>query len=974
MEKKLLLTLVSIILLVSITSDSNVQADNHLPNIGIYNETNKEYTIIENNGNGDILAKIKLVDYSSECLTLSKCFLEIEVEVFKVTVDKFNDKTDFKNKHGLFKNISVNILIKEQINWTEKIPKYKEQCTGKTVVINGTEYPVCDNIPDGFDFVNYSQMVWNDYNGSVLSPSNYYFKFMGGGGKNPKVDIIPSFYGVEAKDWVWWDNDWKKKKRITITNNHPADVGDLTVNFTVHWNTNMNATFNDLRFLNSSESGEFVYWLNSTITENSTHVFVLVNETLPGNGTLNMYAYYNNSNNIVNESSKDGVFIVTDDFNDNSINASKWTNDASAGLTISETGNEIKISGTATGSVNGGPLDIATHSHGKLKSVNTVGQYAEVVGRIKHLTLNENKSFGGLGFRNVTADDIGGSGKRFALGPSNWTGPDIDAITTYSSDTTSVSGAFGPVTTNDNEYHNYRVVRNATHITGYTDNVLTSSIVWDSDQEPIEKHIEIIAWGRCATPLFACGGSAGPDTVDMRFDDVYARNYVQNEPTFSFSGEIDIVDYTTITKISPLNGQNISGASSVNTNFTCNGSVTSGTQNITSINFTFYKPDDTLDDEVEVIPSNNHSNVSISILHNVTIDGTWKWNCFGCITSSDGNTQCSAFSDNITGAESNFTFYVNDTPVNITINLPTENEILTSNENIELNWTANTFGNATNCVYNVRRLIGLEVENTTVDCEDNISYFNVTSEVEYTIHFYANRSINTTTEETRTFTYNPLGSGGGEGGGGGGGTPKTVCITNETAWKITTDTGGDQYLLLMGPGQKRSKTILISNQQSTGKLNLSISCQDINGTGCSNTEFAENELFIDPSLFAEKELLFTIELPDDFEEDVTLFNVVLTDQVLCENLLPVKLQKSVITGFISRLIQTIEFTFLKKISDGFPIIKLWVWTIILSISIPSGVIINIVLQKLKIYRMKTPPRVIGIVVGFIIATLLFIFL
>jgi len=122
----------------------------------------------------------------------------------------------------------------------------------------------------------------------------------------------------------------------------------------------------------------------------------------------------------------------------------------------------------------------------------------------------------------------------------------------------------------------------------------------------------------------------------------------------------------------------------------------------------------------------------------------------------------------------NVTFGIDTIKPTILVTSPTEDQSLTSKDNITLIHTAND-GFLNNCSYNViQNATGLlEISNTTITCNQNIN-FSVTALTDYMLTFYANDSAGNTISTFINFTVTTVSSDGGSttvsGGGGGGST------------------------------------------------------------------------------------------------------------------------------------------------------------------------------------------------------------
>jgi hypothetical protein len=118
---------------------------------------------------------------------------------------------------------------------------------------------------------------------------------------------------------------------------------DLVENYqtkiTVPYVSTMNSDFSDLRFTSSDGVTLLDYWIESYTASTSAVVWVEVASLVK---STTVYMYYGNTS-ATTTSSGDSVFLVFDDFNDGTIDSSKWTQQLG---TWTETGGYITASGS----------------------------------------------------------------------------------------------------------------------------------------------------------------------------------------------------------------------------------------------------------------------------------------------------------------------------------------------------------------------------------------------------------------------------------------------------------------------------------------------------------------------------------------------------------------------------------------------------------------------------------------------------
>jgi len=138
----------------------------------------------------------------------------------------------------------------------------------------------------------------------------------------------------------WYNNDFSYKKEITISNKIDDYQTFLNISKTsgiYNCSGHCNDDFSDLRFVNSSETGELPYWIEYYVS--GSYAWVWVNNKY---NESTIYMYYGNSG-ASTTSDGDDTFIFYDDFT----NLDKWST-GSAGGKLSVTGNDLKIATSAS--------------------------------------------------------------------------------------------------------------------------------------------------------------------------------------------------------------------------------------------------------------------------------------------------------------------------------------------------------------------------------------------------------------------------------------------------------------------------------------------------------------------------------------------------------------------------------------------------------------------------------------------------
>lgn len=143
----------------------------------------------------------------------------------------------------------------------------------------------------------------------------------------------------------WYDINWTKKKSITIDNSSGSTLSNHPVRLVVQYDADMKADFTDLRFTDSDGATELSYVIEKVDTSpDPDEAIVWVKVPSLAIGTSNtIYMYYGNAS-ASDAGDGESVFLFFDDFNDNSIDTSKWNVVATTG-TVTETSQHLELVG-----------------------------------------------------------------------------------------------------------------------------------------------------------------------------------------------------------------------------------------------------------------------------------------------------------------------------------------------------------------------------------------------------------------------------------------------------------------------------------------------------------------------------------------------------------------------------------------------------------------------------------------------------
>lgn len=151
---------------------------------------------------------------------------------------------------------------------------------------------------------------------------------------------------------AWWNDTWLYRKAIPITNSSGSALSDFQVKILDNKDLSaditagkIQANLNDLRF--TDQNGDLLaYWIEDS-TAASVDVWVKLS-SIPTNGST-IYLYYGNPTATA-YSDGNRVFDFFDDFNNANGSLNQWSyTDPAGGLTTSFTGQEVRRSGTPSG-------------------------------------------------------------------------------------------------------------------------------------------------------------------------------------------------------------------------------------------------------------------------------------------------------------------------------------------------------------------------------------------------------------------------------------------------------------------------------------------------------------------------------------------------------------------------------------------------------------------------------------------------
>lgn len=227
---------------------------------------------------------IELIENSKQCL--GKCWAIFRIHDLPVAV-----AIDQKSKFDLWYDKAMGALDLQELKF--------QLLKNVSYEVNVTEYnceaidPKCK--PTGWHSETRYKLIWQDFNplGKTIQPGkNYYIKVIGK--RNIKLGANNVDWKIRFMDyeppWAWWNSSWTRKQAIEINTSQTAT--EYTLNLNVTYDSNMNTSFQDLRFVNASENEELDYYIDEKVDSAWASVWVKGNFST-SNGTQ-MYMYYGN--------------------------------------------------------------------------------------------------------------------------------------------------------------------------------------------------------------------------------------------------------------------------------------------------------------------------------------------------------------------------------------------------------------------------------------------------------------------------------------------------------------------------------------------------------------------------------------------------------------------------------------------------------------------------------------------------------
>ena len=167
----------------------------------------------------------------------------------------------------------------------------------------------------------------------------------------PHTETAPVQNAIVASGENWL-NYFDYRRNITLTGVTGAGTGyQVLVNIT--YNSSMQVNFGDIRFTDDDGDTELTYWMQEHVNSSYAVFWVKVNDDLGSNQII--YIYYGN-NGVTTTSNGYATFEFFEDWEEGSVNATRWDTDDSGGSSSFSTtnahhGNVHRIQGGAANGI-----------------------------------------------------------------------------------------------------------------------------------------------------------------------------------------------------------------------------------------------------------------------------------------------------------------------------------------------------------------------------------------------------------------------------------------------------------------------------------------------------------------------------------------------------------------------------------------------------------------------------------------------
>jgi len=254
-------------------------------------------------------ANYRLTDYGASVINV---WAEGEYTLYKKThLFRGIYIKDILGRRGELRD--VKFYIWQNKTETRYRPVYESKCKEVYNETTKNQTEVCESVLVANESYEVDVSGWIPYKpGMDLEPGTGRWRLEAKRPVNKKVDFILEAHGKEFTEWAWWDTSWEYKREIEIQENSGNTLTDYSVLIHVPYDSDMQSDFDDLRFVDSSETTELGYWIENKTDSSEAWVWVKV-PSIPASGTVSIYMYYGNPS-VATTSNASDAFLFYEDF------------------------------------------------------------------------------------------------------------------------------------------------------------------------------------------------------------------------------------------------------------------------------------------------------------------------------------------------------------------------------------------------------------------------------------------------------------------------------------------------------------------------------------------------------------------------------------------------------------------------------------------------------------------------------------
>lgn len=735
----------------------------------------------------------------------------------------------------------------------------------------------------------------------------------------------------------WWDNSWDKKVQINITSDLiGSDLTDFPVLVKLDQNnfnfSNAQSNGEDIRFLNSTESGELSYEIEFY---NASDAYIWVKIPLVSSSSnTNFYLYYNNS--AVSDNQAKGAV-----WSNNYTNVYHFTNFSATGIedslgesNLTIAGNPQKVIANLTFGI--GPLykfDGAGDyffNDSDITPPTSVNYTFEITVRSDVFDSTQ-RYIGGMGGQ--SCDTSFGCQSLFFDESANF----IVAHIEISEDPTG-EGAIGRVAETNVTY--YLVMQNNDTAHGlYIDG--THNATGAANQ--LIRQNNKFAIGTTSSSIGNLVWKGWLDEVRLsnvsRTDDWINATYYSNiDGLLNFGNELALSN-NSVSLASPVNNS----YGQQNVTFICDTTSNTALNNVT---FFIWNASGSVVNDTEtqtITGSTNSSNYNYTF--SASEDGFF-WNCVASDTLA---------TPNIFWAPSNSTLNVDTVVPTIAID-----SISTTVGSVTFTFDSSTAdANLDSCWYSVFNS-SADIDgfnNITYTCNQSVEVTAESSFGPYDLTISGNDSADNEISTTSGFT---LTQSAGGSVGRGGGTPPIIVEGEDTKWSMETQEGSGKYELNMISGSSRRKNVLFENL-GVNSVTLVLSCE---GVLCQYITLEDEQIILPLGLDIKTKTSFEIKLPDEIEKGNYIGNIVATniENEVEKGILTVEVEVGTFGLFAEILTKLASW---KEFGNGFSIPYI-------IIALGGGLFVGIIGYFIGFRFLKATGFSLSIITGFVFSLLVLI--